>query len=821
MGELTFYINIEDASGNRLGSGPITSAAQWQYTARMDKAGEFAFSLPATDTQAGIVQRKRIARAYALMDGAWVEVGAGIIDSIIRRPQADGTILLEISGSDLLRELTYRSVRNLRIYLNNEPISHAAAVAAVAAYAPAGWTVTPDATPPVDSIYGRFNGESVLAGLIKIAEKSQSHFYRGSGRSIVFASDFADSGVRAISAGPGDLAPATCAITALSETVDTYDLLTRIYPRGSGNGDVQLTLRPTTRTAPSGYTLDKSANYLENDAATVQYGRIEEFVEWREIGPIDNTALDLQSAANMLFDEALRELERRSELVETPYYDLALAGCSALLRPMQTVRVVYRDVAAGIEIDRDLNIIEATWSIDANGVQTTALTVTTADRWPQSDARAVADELTQGRVYQAHPQLNANSYTTGYTANVDQAYNASFRFRLGSEVVQVQQVLMEFQLLPFESTMRAVGGATSGSGSIPTGGPSTNDTGSGGNNETGTGGGGDTSSATPALGSATPALGSATPAIGGSTPAIGGTALTTGSPSGGDTISAGRHGHQIYVKRGTFDSGTWLNVYFNNSDYRFYVIGSSGEYTGSLANMTNSGDHTHAVSSHTHTIAAHTHTIAAHTHTIAAHTHTIAAHTHTIAAHTHSMANHTHSLNNHTHDLSESITAIYGIFREQTAKTYAIADLQYRVNNGSWADLASAAVDAGSGWWQLDVTDAIINADTFRPVQVANTIEMRAAQTAVSAYVYYGVLLIQAAGIGNKYLVYDVLKLTGTTNYDGEHVVTGTPDANTVVTSTTSADYGTQTGVIVLAAKTVTIDALLSVRNIIQAVAYV
>ena len=94
MSESTFRIDIENSSGNRLGSGPITSAAQWTYTARMDKAGEFSFRMPATDAQASIVQRKRIARAWALVGGAWVEVGAGIIDNIVRRPQADGTVML-------------------------------------------------------------------------------------------------------------------------------------------------------------------------------------------------------------------------------------------------------------------------------------------------------------------------------------------------------------------------------------------------------------------------------------------------------------------------------------------------------------------------------------------------------------------------------------------------------------------------------------------------------------------------------------------------------------------------------------------------------
>jgi len=792
MSELTFFIDIEDGSGNRLGSGPITSAAQWTYTARMDRAGEFSFSLPATDAQAGIVQRKRIARAYALVGGAWTEVGAGIIDNIVRRPQADGTVLLDVSGADLLRELTYRSVRNLKLYSGGSPVSHAASVSAVAAYAPDGWTLTPDAAPPVDSIYGRYNGESVLAAIIKIADKSQTHFYRGSGRSVVFAHEFSDSGIRAIQAGPGDLATETCAITALTETVDTYDMLTRIYPRGSGNGDVQLTLRATTRSAPAGYTLDAANNYIENDAATAEFGRIEEYVEWREIGPVANTIPDIQAASDMLFDEALRELVRRSEEIETPYYALALAGCGALLRPMQTVRVVWRDTVAGVDVDADLNIIEATWRVDASGVQTTALTVTTSDRWPQNDAGAIVESMRQGIVYQAHPQLNANSYTTGYTKNIDSDYNAVFRFRLGAEVVQVQQVLMEFQLLPFESTVKAIGTETGGSGEIPTGGPSTNETSLGGNDETGSGGGGETGSASPGTGSASPGTGSASPA--------------TGSPQGGDVISAGRHGHQIYLKRGSFDAGTWLNVYFNNYEYRFYVIGGSGAYHGSLANMTTRGDHSH--------------TTAPHSHTTAPHSHTTAAHTHTTAAHTHTMADHTHSLNNHTHSLSEAIEAVYGVFREAEANTYEIRHLQYRVNSGAWAALAGDAEDAGGDWWRLDVTDAIIDADTFRPTQEANTIEVRAARLDINVYTVTWDGYVTGEGIEDYFEVGDLLTIVGTEHYDGTWTVEAVGEGVVRTDMPGVASYGVEYGVAEID-HTVTIDALLSVRNVIQAIAYV
>lgn len=921
MSNFEFYINIEDSSGNRFGDGPITSASGWTYTARMDRAGSFSFQMPATDPKAALVQKKRVARAFALLDSAWVEVGAGVIDDIQAQSGDDGITWLAVVGDDLLRELTYRSVLDLKIYFNNAPISHAAAVAAVGAFAPAGWTFTPDPAPPNSLLYGRFNGHSVLAALIKIAEKTENHFYRSSGRTVVFASTFAPSGVRAIQAGPGDLASETAAIKSLTQQVQTYDLITRIYPRGSGNGDVQLTLKATTRTAPAGFVLNKSENYIESTAASATYGRIEQQVDFREIGPIENTTADIQAAANMLFDAALEELKRRSTELELATYTISLDQCSTLLRPMQSIFVDYSDPDSGLTVRQTLNILEATWSVDESGVQTTGLVVSSADRWPASDASTVVDSIEQAFLYQALPQLNANSYTTGYTKHVDAGEVAGFRFRFGREVVQLQQVLFEFQLLPFESTVKAVGGPSGGAGAIPTSGPNVDTTGTGGvlttgtggptatdtggptatggaTGETGSSGAGNTGGSSPATGSTAPNTGSG----GGDTTGLGGTAATgssgtlsttsggptatgSGGPTetgstggsttgtsletneaeGGDTLPSGFHVHGVDVGP-NISGGVQVYLIPNGDNSLFAADGGQGRvpttiggdhihsvdshthsinshthdvnsHTHSVDSHTHSIDphthgigshthttasHTHTTSTHTHTTASHTHTTATHTHTVGSHTHTVATHTHTIAQHTHSLSQHTHSLADHSHDLSDSIETIYGIFRESAANTYDVDALEYRVNNGSWTAL-NTSEDAGSSWRRLDITDDVMDADSFRPLQEANLLEIRAAPTheIVTIEGVGGGLLIQTTPEADENEVGSLITVSGTTNYNGTYrvgIVTGTPKI-WIVTSVPELANSQETAGDLRLHKTVTVDALLSVRNIIQSVA--
>lgn len=124
---MEFWIDVEDASGNKLGEGPITTAMQWQSTPRLDEAGEFSFAMPANDPRSLLLQPKRIVRCWALLDGAVTEIGAGIIDQI--SVTVGDPLEMHVSGPDLLQELAERTIPELNIceqqltYLTLDPTS--------------------------------------------------------------------------------------------------------------------------------------------------------------------------------------------------------------------------------------------------------------------------------------------------------------------------------------------------------------------------------------------------------------------------------------------------------------------------------------------------------------------------------------------------------------------------------------------------------------------------------------------------------------------------------------------------------------------------
>ena len=90
------------------------------------------------------------------------------------------------------------------------------------------------------------------------------------------------------------------------------------------------------------------------------------------------------------------------------------------------------------------------------------------------------------------------------------------------------------------------------------------------------------------------------------------------------------------------------------------------------------------------------------------------------------LSNHTHDLDipDHNHDLTPEISTEYGVFEESGANTLAIGDLVIKLNGGS--DLAGDVVNIGSDWYELDITEELVDS-AFRPEQESNVIAITTA----------------------------------------------------------------------------------------------
>lgn len=131
---MQFWIDVLDASGTKYGDGPIVTATDWLVTSRLDAAGTWSFRMPATDPMAELLKYKRIVRCWSTGEDGVEEHGGGIIERIAVQPQPDEPTMLEISGDDLLRELTNRQIVDMDLL--DETVSAADYVAISEPYTP-------------------------------------------------------------------------------------------------------------------------------------------------------------------------------------------------------------------------------------------------------------------------------------------------------------------------------------------------------------------------------------------------------------------------------------------------------------------------------------------------------------------------------------------------------------------------------------------------------------------------------------------------------------------------------------------------------------
>jgi len=568
MTVLNFWVDIENASGVKQGTGPLRAR---YFTVRkpLSASGDFEFEISAGDPNLSALQEKRVAICrYIDTDGDILDFGGGVIDRIVLAVDENGAQWYRVSGNDLTRELTYRSVRELKLESASAGVTDGPDQ--IIALAPSGWTIQDGTT--VTPVYAGYDGESVLNALLRCGEHIGEHWRLGSGRQIVWlgpASTFLASGVRAVQHVNDPVAaesnPDIVVITSLEEQNDAADLVTRIIPRGSGNGGVISNLQPCTDTAPAGYTLNKTLNYLENDAAVAQYGVIERVIDFKELGPISNTDLDVQNAANMLLQASYQFLERYS--IPHRSYSIALTA-RQILEPGTTLRTVYRQVLDGAviyDLDDEFNLVGIEQSIDETGLHTTRVTISESDRQAVSDEDYLAGQAQEGTIFAAHQQLGASVDNLTYRDELDLDHDASFRFWLGEEYTTIQRALLRFRVQPLRSTVKSIGAE---------------------------------STTTSAGGAGT------------HTSASGGSSNPTTSQTGGTTTDADQHQHGINV----FDSSAGDPVTLSGSLFRAPSGGTVQVPT------TFEGGHDHTIPQHTHTVSvpSHTHgvTIPDHTHDV-------------------------------------------------------------------------------------------------------------------------------------------------------------------------------------------------------------
>lgn len=292
-----------------------------------------------------------------------------------------------------------------------EPVSDG--LQRIMALAPSGWSLDPAGVfTTASSVYMGFQGESVLAALVALAEQKGEHFICSpSGRRVWWiGTGKNDSGLRA--AQVTEPTADTLMLVNLTRLSDSYDLYTRIYPAGGGVGSGRVTMAQTTLSAP-GFVIGPDGEYLEATAAVAAFGRIDRRVDYPDIAPVNGSKAQTIHAANALFERAYQDLARKSQLQQV--YRLEVVPSSYLVWPGQTIQVDYHEWADGyhaVNISAALYVLEVEQRISTAGILTVGLTVATVYAPANDDYQALARLM--GSV---STQRNTDTPASSYSSN--------------------------------------------------------------------------------------------------------------------------------------------------------------------------------------------------------------------------------------------------------------------------------------------------------------------------------------------------------------------------------------------------------------------
>lgn len=486
-----FFVDIEDAEGNRIGPGPIASGVRWRYTQRLSRAGEWSLEVPLGEPRLQYATLLRRVHCYTRVGSSarrWQ--GGGLIEdmSVSIRPNSPPALVL--SGGDLLRELAAPTVK-FTVDATPSGIPWVTQIINNIFSATPGWTYALEATGLV--MTARFVYETALNALVTTTEKLGVSFYldpydeqprnvtiiRSPDPATVIATNMADP--NAIERNPN-----VCLITDIERRQTAREIRNRYTVFGAGDGEARFTLAAATRW-PNGqsttnrfwnvvdlngvqhtFSLWNTISEITDIPSILEFGNWHESVAFKDIEPVYPTDIDTQEAANALLQAATSQMIERSYPQEE--YSLSVTGLQKIVRPGQKIRVVARKVQDGrplINIDKELMILETTTEIDANGARIVGLTVSTSRHFAKTDGQIVMESIRKAEAYQAHPQIKPNENTLTFSGEVDADKDITFPFWLSRGTTAINSVMLRFRLDPFRSTAKTIGGTASGSVTIP------------------------------------------------------------------------------------------------------------------------------------------------------------------------------------------------------------------------------------------------------------------------------------------------------------------------------------------------------------------
>lgn len=555
---MQLLIDVYDASGNRLGAGPITTCTAATVTRTLDGAGSLALDFPASDARVQSLLTNKVRCHVFVDDGDSLrELGRLIVEKSGLQQDAS-SLIRTVDGPDNLGELRFKTVRRGRKYdaatVNTIVDSLLGLVS--------GWVRSGSVT---NTVSARFDGASVLKSLVELVRQQGVHFRQASTFGTLEIGAFGtDNGliVENFASYGGDAPDHVLLIESLTLLEDSEELINWLEPIGAGDGDAAITLEKaaSTRSIALGFAYDidtetgpdgRTVYYLQDATSQAAYGTVEKTGAFKDITLVGTAEADQVAAAEALYDVAAATLARFKD----PYKSYRLTARKPKQNILPGDKIRLRDEFSVYDLDGVLVdvvnldayfwVMQVTETLGSNG-HAMQLQIANIDRHAVDEAEIVVGAIEDIRLanVSVKPYFSKDSFIDAF--EIDSTHDVTFEINITARTQAVNKATLRIVTTPFRATAN---GAASGGGS------------------------------------------------------------TSGSGGGQTSSGGGDHRHRMAVYTGNASGGTSREYLVRDSglnSFNFYVPTNqaSDMYTYDA-----SGTHTHTVNDHTHTVPAHTHPI--------------------------------------------------------------------------------------------------------------------------------------------------------------------------------------------------------------------
>jgi hypothetical protein len=480
-------VDVYDASGNRVGAGPVASASGISITRELSGAGEFSINVPGEDylSLENLTNERRVKIWGWDTDSSPRRLlGAGIIRKVGIREDSGGRSL-SVSGPDTLDELK-RKQTWLGWQRNDQPIADIVddLMALVS-----GWTADTSAIGSVGNLSIRLDGASVLKGLQEAAAQKGIHFRLTDDNAVEFGAFGEDSGLVITHATmiPPEMEDndGIALIERIEFLYDSEMIANRIVVIGPGDAEAALSLKYSTRTTP--YTInemsvnDQTLYTIEAADSIAEYGAIEMVFKANNVSALSNSPADIENACNAMYDLSAAWLARYS--VRQEVYKVTVRKLRYDLKPGDKVRLEYigwavdqfDQVVRWVKLREDFWVMGITERIGLEGASVD-LQLSNVDRVAGDESQQVIGTLESLTVANTVVKPYLSKDTIGFPEKaIDNTHDVLYPLTIGDYTARLNQVLFRFSTRPFRATAQAAasgGGSStttaSGGGSAPT-----------------------------------------------------------------------------------------------------------------------------------------------------------------------------------------------------------------------------------------------------------------------------------------------------------------------------------------------------------------